>query len=282
LGIIARLRGEYAQAQRYLQDMQINLQEAGSSLDMGYVLREFGYLNTALGNYPLAKSQFEEGVDISKKWEARPLYLFLITGLGNIARLRGEFEQAERLHEEALAISLEIGERRGAAVCVENLGRLAYDKEAYREAEARFLESLQLYEEMGHRHGQATVLCQLGMVAMSLSAINCDEAERRLGHALTISTEIGATPLILEVLRGFALLWTTCATSQTAQEKTLELLSLILNHKASEQETKDKAARLWDKLAVELPADLVTSAMNRAPSTDVKTIAKEIILQNPV
>ena len=168
------------------------------------------------------------------------------------------------------------------AICLDNLGRLAYDKEAYKQAEARFLESLKLYEEMGHRHGQATALCQLGITALSLSKESYGEAENRLYRALSISTEIGAIPLILETLRGYALLWTIRETSHISHEKTLELLSLILNHPASEHETKDNARWLWDKLSAERPVELLTSALNRGSRNDVETIAKEIMLQNPI
>ena len=279
LGIIARLQGEYTQARQYLQNQLENLREAGISLDIGYALRELGYLDTSLGNYPLAKSQFEEGVEICKQWEARPLYLFLVTGLGNIARLQGEFEQAERLHQESLTLGREIGELRGVAICLENLGRLAYDKGEHAEAEARFLDSLKLYEEIGHPHGQATVLGQLAVTSLSLDSQRFGEAEQRLHRALSISTEIGATPLILEILRGYAELWAVHETSHTSQVETIELLSLILNHTASERETKDNVGRLWDKLSAELPAELMASAMNQIPSNDVETIAKKIMIK---
>jgi tetratricopeptide (TPR) repeat protein len=203
--------------------------------------------------------------------------MLLVTGLGDIARLMGEHRQAEQLHQEALAIGREIGERRGVAMCLENLGRLAFDKEEYRQAEAQFLESLKLYEKMGHRHGQATALCQSGMAALSLGKERYGEAEQRLYRALCISTEIGATPLILDVLRGYAKLWTIRATSHDVQAKALELLSLILSHKASGRETKDHATRLWGELSSELPPGFIIQAMNRAQTMDVQSIAKEIL-----
>jgi len=282
LGIIARLRGEYGEAKSILEALLQALRDAGNPLDIGYALRELGYLNICLGDYAQARFQMEEGAKIFKESGARGAFLLLATGLGYIARLMGEHGRAERLHQEALATGREIGERRGVAICLENLGRLAYDQGAYRQAEDRFRESLKRYEEMGHPHGQATVLCQLGITALSLGEERRKEAEHRLHQALRISTEIGATPLILEALRGYALLWTTRETGQICHEKTLELLSLIRNHPASEQETKDHARRLGDKLAAGLPAELVASALNRGPGKDVESIAKEIMFQNPL
>jgi len=282
LGIIARLRGEYEKAMSIFEELLQALRAAGSPIDIGYTLRELGYLNISLGEYSLARSQMEEGTKIFQEGGARAALLLLATALGDIARLMGDHRQAERLHQEALAMGREIGERRGVAICNENLGRLAYDKEAYRQAEALFLESLKLYEEMGHRHGQAAVMCKLGITALSLGSEKVGEAEHRLYRALSISTEIGATPLILEVLRGYALLWTTRDKSYISHEKTLELLSLILNHTASEHETKENARWLWDKLSAELPVELMTSALDRGRGADVETFTEEMMLQNPI
>lgn len=278
LGIIARLQGDYAKAERIFENVLESLRVAGQVVEMAYSLRELGYLNISLGNYSLAKSQMEEGLELFRESGAGAPSLFLLTGLGYVARLSGEHGQAEQLHQEGLAIARESGERRGLAVCLDNLARLAYDQAEYKKAGELFRESLKLHEQLGHPHGQATVLCQLGITALSLGTKRHGEAEQRLHQALKISTEIGATPLILEVLRGFALLRTADVTSRASQVKTLELLSLILNHPASEQETKDRASQLWDKLAAELPDDVVASAKIRGPNADIETIIKQIVV----
>ncbi len=282
LGTIARLRGDYSGAKRILEQLLGSFRAAGNFVGTGYTLRELGYLNIALGDYSLAKSQLQEGVDLFREASMLARYLLVATGLGDVARLVGDYGEAERLHQDALVIGREVGERRGVAICLENLGRLAYDEAKYEKAEKLFLESLERYEEIGHRHGQATVMCKLGITTLSLGREKYGEAEHNLYRALSISTEIGATPLILEVLRGYALLWTTRETSHISHEKTLELLSLILNHKASEHETKENARWLWDKLSTELPAELLSSAINRGVNTDVENVAKEIMDLNPV
>ena len=45
LGVIARLRGDYAKAKRILEEIAESLRVADNSLDNGYTLRELGYLN---------------------------------------------------------------------------------------------------------------------------------------------------------------------------------------------------------------------------------------------
>jgi uncharacterized protein HemY len=98
----------------------------------------------------------------------RHAVVFPLDGLGSIARLTGEHKQAQRLHEESLAICREVGEDRGIALNLSNLGRLAYDQQEFSEAEQLQRQSLAVFEQLGHKQGMATALCNLGYATCAL------------------------------------------------------------------------------------------------------------------
>ena len=100
-------------------------------------------------------------------------------------------------------------------------------------------------------------------------------------QALALSAEISATPVMLETLRGYALLWAARDMSQATCEKTVALLHLILEHPASEQETKDRARQLYETILSERPADSPASAMRRHPHAALETFIQEILSRSP-
>lgn len=277
LATIARLQGDYEKAGKIIDELIENARAAGTSLDLGYLLREAGYLSIALGQYDLAQSQIEAGLNLFREKGARAASVLLITEMGYVSRLRGDFETATRLHHEALAIGREIGERRGVAICLDNLGRLALDQKHYQQASAFFNESLESYMQIGHPHGQGTILCQQGFVALFLDPDLPEIAEEKLLKALKISTGINAPPLTLEVLRGFALMWAIAEPDQTSDPKFKRLLTLIHHHPATEQETKDRAKVLWDRSPAETPADFNHLMLIDEANADLDAIAHEIL-----
>ena len=151
------------------------------------------------------------------------------------------------------------------------------DQNKFDKASAFFLESLAIYQQIGHPHGQATVLCQLGITALSLGEDSREIAELKLLEALIISTEINASPLTLEILSGFALLWSEIDKVQSTHPKLVQVLTLINNHQASEQETKDRVKRLWDKLTATLPDKVMAKRRSPRSNADIEEIVKRVL-----
>jgi len=129
-----------------------------------------------------------------------------LDGLGAIARLQGNFQQAAQLHRESLTLCQEFEERRGIALCLNNLGLLAYDMQDYPAAEQHLRESLTRYKEIGHRYGVAFALCNLGYVLCASGRDRHEEARGRFHQALEIALKIDARPVTLNALVGLATL----------------------------------------------------------------------------
>jgi hypothetical protein len=67
------------------------------------------------------------------------------------------------------------------------------------------------------------------------------------------------------------------AGEQEQMERALGLLIFVLHHSASSHETKNKAARLFAEMEVELPPQVVSAAQERGQANTLKAVVKEIL-----
>ncbi len=91
----------------------------------------------------------------------------VLTSLGMLVWQQGEYERAEALQEEALALYREAGYERGAANALNSLGLVALDRGEYHRAKGFFEESLRLREGVGDAWGVAVSLNNLGLLAVN-------------------------------------------------------------------------------------------------------------------
>src|SRR5439155_323674 len=88
-----------------------------------------------------------------------------LNGAGSLSKMQGDYAAARSLHQEALAIWREFGDRRGIAACLQNLGIVDYNLGDYASARSLYEESLEIKRELGDRQGVAGSLNDLGNVA---------------------------------------------------------------------------------------------------------------------
>jgi predicted ATPase/class 3 adenylate cyclase/DNA-binding CsgD family transcriptional regulator len=99
--------------------------------------------------------------------------------LGELARLKGDYEAAKSYYEECLALAKETGERLREAIQLTNLGFIAYHKKDYQLAEQIHRDGLLIYSEMDANYGLAT---HLGSLAGPTAALGRPQrAARFLG-----------------------------------------------------------------------------------------------------
>ena len=85
------------------------------------------------------------------------------TGAGSMAWSQGNYQQAMRWHQQALALYREVGDKQGIAFALNNLGNQVQYQGDYKRARAFLEESLALYRELGDQWGIAIVLGNLGL-----------------------------------------------------------------------------------------------------------------------
>jgi tetratricopeptide (TPR) repeat protein len=109
--------------------------------------------------------------------------------LGEIARVRGDYDTAEQHYQAALAIREELGDRAGLASSYHQLGILAQNRSDYDTAEQRYQAALTIFKELGDRAGLAHSYGQLGILTQDRG--DYDTAEQRYQASLAITEELG-------------------------------------------------------------------------------------------
>jgi predicted ATPase/DNA-binding SARP family transcriptional activator/Tfp pilus assembly protein PilF len=271
LGDIARNLGEYVEAHRLLQESLALCRQVGDSLKTAAVLNNLGILAGAQGEYAEARQLFERSLAIRRAFGYRWGAASNLGNLGVVARALGEHTTAKQFLQESLTLRKDIGSPYGIAISLNNLGLVAYDLQEYDEARQFFRESLAIRREIDDRRGIASSLNKLGRVNSALG--NNEIAQRRFYEALQTALEIQNTPQILDILAGIAELLQL----QGEKARAAEYLALVLDHPASERQTQTEASQHLDRLAAELPAELLRTVQEKGKSRTLADVAHEIL-----
>ncbi|MFI7594448.1 tetratricopeptide repeat protein [Micromonospora sp. NPDC049359] len=189
LGILAQLRGDYAEAERRYQQSLAIEEALGNQAGMASSYHQMGILAQYRGDYAEAERRYQQSLAIEEELGNQSGVAASYGQLGTLAQLRGDYGEAERRYQQSLAISEGLGNRSGMAANYHQLGILAQGRGDYGEAERRYQQSLAIKEELGNRSGMATGYHQLGILAQYRG--DYAEAERRYQQSLTIEEELG-------------------------------------------------------------------------------------------
>ena len=72
------------------------------------------------------------------------------------------FDEAITAHQQAAALSTELGDRNGEAAALDNLGVALQEVRRFDEAITAHQQAAALFTELGDRHGEAAALGNLG------------------------------------------------------------------------------------------------------------------------
>ncbi len=109
--------------------------------------------------------------------------------LGVLRQVRGDLDQAERMHRKSLEINEQLGRREGMASQYGNLGLIHQTRGDLDEAERMHRKALEIDEQLGRREGMATHYGNLGLIHQTRGEL--DEAERMHRKALAIDEQLG-------------------------------------------------------------------------------------------
>jgi tetratricopeptide (TPR) repeat protein len=169
------------------------------------LLMNTGDLGTSHQQYQRALSMFEAADDRATCYH----------GLGCLAYLKGDNDEAQRLYQRSLEISEKSGNRMQVACTLHQMGLLAQEMEHYDEARRLYQRSLDIAEDLKDWAGIAQTLHQLGMLANL--AENLAEAQRLYQASLNIEEELGHQEGIARALHNLGILAQTKEDYSTAQ-----------------------------------------------------------------
>ncbi|MBI2919779.1 MAG: tetratricopeptide repeat protein [Planctomycetes bacterium] len=142
------------------------------------------------GNFEEARRIAEDALAVARTSEYQPSVAAVLTTLGVIHKQCGRFEEALTCHRDALAVNQQIGDRSSAAGNRVNIANVLYWHGECGEAEHHLRDAIALYRAIGARERLSDALLNLGVVLNSTGAI--DASIEAETEALRLAEEIGS------------------------------------------------------------------------------------------
>ena len=267
LADVALLQGNFELARRLYEQSVVEDEAEGKP----EVMKCLGETYTALGEFARAEACFARAEALfTRQGIPYGMSLAYMTTPGVLARLRGDLAEAERLLVGTLTTIRQVGYDQRIATSLHNLARLRHDQQRYTEAISLLAEALAVSRRVDFRFATALTLCQLGHTA---SALNQPEAGAYYAEALQITLDDEIDRVATDTIRGMA---KQLATSGRLEDA-VALLALIVDHPASDYETRQKAQALLSELAAEVPPDRYALAIHQGHQHDLHQVAEQLL-----
>ena len=159
------VRGHISEGREWCARVLAKTRPEDRTSERAKVLDVAGALARRQGDYPAARALGEESLAISRELGERRGVATSLRNLGTVADRQGDIASARMLFEESMAVSRELEDRAGIASALNGLGNLALEKDDYRAAGALYQESLAISGELGDRTGIVRTRHNLGVVA---------------------------------------------------------------------------------------------------------------------
>ncbi|MCA1691067.1 MAG: tetratricopeptide repeat protein, partial [Actinobacteria bacterium] len=188
LGRFWEMRGHFEEGRRQLRNV-LDVAAGAPSLLRARAQNAAGVLAQHQGDYPAARSRYEESLALRRRLEDRLGAAMALHGLGNVAALEHDHAAAKSLYEQSLAIGRELGEPSLVAAALANLGWVAHAGGDFPTAQAYYDDALTVRRALGDKHGIALLLGHLGDLAFQRG--DYAAAGTRHGQSLDLRTELG-------------------------------------------------------------------------------------------
>ncbi len=227
LGVIAQVRGEYAQAEDHFREALALNEELGDRYGITAGLHRLGTIAQDRGDHDTAEQFYRHALSLAEELGDRGDLAAAYHQLGTIAQDRGDYATAEEQFHIALSIAEELSDRVSIANTYHRLGMLAHHRGHFSEAERFYRQALTITEEVGNRVGTAGVHHQLGRIAQERGEY--DTAEHFYRNALTINEELGNRQGLANTLSQLGVLHTQLQQPELGIPYTLQALVLRLD-----------------------------------------------------
>ena len=135
LGVIAQEQGNPKQAVAYFQEaLEIN-RELHDPAGLSETLNNLGLVYLSQGRVPEAQTAYLEALDQARLLPPGPLLALSLTHLGDVARVRRDYDLALNYYHQALRVDEDRKDARGRALRWERLGRTFLDLKDYARAD---------------------------------------------------------------------------------------------------------------------------------------------------
>lgn len=224
LGDTQRLTGEYAAAERSLEQALDIYRDLGERLGQANALNDLASAQRLRADYPAATRSLEEALEIYRHLGDRRGQANALVQLGAV---RPGYPAAAGALQEALEIYRDLGDRRGQANTLNFLGAVASLADDYPAAVQAQSQALEICRELGDRLGQAHTLRGLGTLRQKTGDYRA--AEELLEHALDIYSDLGARNGEADALHGLGIVRRLSGNYQAADLTLQQALGMYIS-----------------------------------------------------
>ena len=189
LGALAQERGDYEEAARQYQRSLDINERLGNQAGMAASYHELGILAQNRGDYAEAARQYQRSLDTFERLGNQAGIADNYHQLGILAQLRGDYAEAARQYQRSLDINERLGNQAGMANSYHELGIIAQNRGDYAEAARQYQRSLDTFERLGNQAGMANSYGQLGILARDRG--DYAEAARQYQRSLDTFERLG-------------------------------------------------------------------------------------------
>ncbi|MEL6149639.1 MAG: protein kinase [Chloroflexota bacterium] len=268
LGLLLIRLGRFAEAEEFLAaavelaaqvDAPMETARAHNHIGLGYVYR--GQSHQAIHHYQQSIAVYQR---IDEEWGAA----MTLNNLGmEYARLR-DYNRSLSTLQQGYTIRERAGDQWGMASSLNNIGLVATWNGDYQGARDYLQRSLAIYRSIGAKRDIANALANLSFVELHLNAAG---VKALLDEGIRLAYEVGSTPIVLELLAGYA--WYMFRQGRVLRAG--RLVAMITEHPTFNIEVQEKL----DEWLPQMQQDLTPTqkTMIASLSLDFDTTLKAII-----
>jgi predicted ATPase/DNA-binding SARP family transcriptional activator len=285
LSDIASSWADFAEGKRLAQEALLLCHQLQHPNLTAKVIAGLAWATNCLGDYAESEKYYQDSLAISEAIGA-PFDIAIATNfLGWVAFCIGgeRLQEALRLHEQAMVTWRQIGHRTHQAMCLGDYALAACELGEYDRALRAAQEGLAITEEL--HHSDLTSYNSYCLAAAACGKHDFVTSQHYLLRSLKIASKSQISDNVCATLYFQALLFVEESKLPTLppvertekQVQALELLALIIQHRATWQLFRDRALRLQTALADGLPAEVITAAIERGQSRTLAETVAEIL-----
>lgn len=270
-GVACFVTGQYPLAlQSFSEGYDIATARGGRLFSAGCAIG-LGIMKQGMGQLDEALRYMEDGVAKFRSLGDPALLAWALGYASATQRVAGRVAEARRMLLEGLTLSRAIGDQWSEATALNFLGALDYALKDYERAIEHLDSSAQLFKHIGQAWNYSRALKDLAFAydgrGDTLRANDC------FLEALRVAMSAQILNIATEALLGLALLRGRAG----EVDRACEWLTLVIDHVASTQETKERAAALRENLAAQLTPDRLAAAQTRARTTSFVAVVDEVL-----
>ncbi|HEY9074286.1 MAG TPA: tetratricopeptide repeat protein [Desulfobaccales bacterium] len=167
LGVIALEQGDPKKAEAYFQEALSINRELGDPAGLSETLNNLGLAYLAQGRVAEAQGAYQEALEYAQMLPPGPLLSLSLTHLGDVARVRKDYDLALSYYHRALQLDEGRKDLRGRAMRWERLGRTFVDLGDYPRASTYLSDALREYRRLQDTNGIADTLKDLTLMALA-------------------------------------------------------------------------------------------------------------------